>query len=675
MFSSPKPGSGGKFRALAFLVAVLFNLLLLLGVALYFLDDDDYRHALIWSADYFLDSRLAIDGSFSIEFAPVIDLNAEKVSLQANDGSYDLSLDKLYLQQRFTSYLSTGTFWINKLIVGDLRVDVTATSSDEEFDWQQLSVVPVVIEETRIGKLSLTYTKGEQRHAIELHDILVDDEDNQGPIKVGAAGTVDARPVVFAGTLGSLAQLRSNNQTFPVAFTLRSGTPASGSVEMQDKPIIELDGSVDRMGPGDSAVDATFDIDLSGLAPFVSQKIIAHRLGRLRGSLQLANVHHDWGITSLRFSATDTDLYRLKIDSALDKSKKLVMHSEFDVPDPAAFGTQLGIDLGGYAAYSGKGQLSGNLSRLRYQGKVSVGRIASDLEVTVTLQGSRPSIQGKWEVRELYLADIGITGQLSEIIDPTIEAGPVSSADSQGMLADPAAAAAAGASGKAPGSERAAIDLSALRKLDLELEVSIDSIVGADYAIERLAGKIRLTDGLLSIAPMRMTYQGGITDMELTLAARKTPEASLKIEAQNLVLDELLDRLRPELRVKGQLDLQADLKTAGGSLDELLAAVSGDISLSAKKVDLPRQYLQLFSRAGPPSTAAGDTYTSIEIDGAVSANIGKELQLAAKSVRLKTNDGSYRTTLEKLNLRQGLAVYRETGTLLIHDLRLEDAHA
>src|SRR5210317_610720 len=173
MFSSPKPRSGGKFRALAFLVAVLFNLLLLLGVALYFLDDDDYRHALIWSADYFLDSRLAIDGSFSIEFAPVIDLNAEKVSLQANDGSYDLSLDKLYLQQRFTSYLSTGTFWINKLIVGDLRVDVTATSSDEEFDWQQLSVVPVVIEETRIGKLSLTYTKGEQRHAIELHDILV----------------------------------------------------------------------------------------------------------------------------------------------------------------------------------------------------------------------------------------------------------------------------------------------------------------------------------------------------------------------------------------------------------------------------------------------------------------------------------------------------------------------
>ena len=203
---SAKPRKGGTLRALAFLVAALFNLLLMLGAALYLLDDDDYRHVLVWSADYFLDSRLQIDGSFSIKFAAEVELNAEKLRLQANDGSYDLSLEKLYLQQRFTSYLGTGTFWINKLSADNLQVEIIASQSDEEFDWQQLSVLPVVIEETRIANLSLGYTNSQQRHVIELHDIVLDDENNQGPIKVSAAGVVDSRPLVFAGKLGSLAQ-------------------------------------------------------------------------------------------------------------------------------------------------------------------------------------------------------------------------------------------------------------------------------------------------------------------------------------------------------------------------------------------------------------------------------------------------------------------------------------
>jgi len=668
MFSSAKPRKGGKLRALAFLVAVLFNLLLLLGVVLYLLDDDDYRHVLIWSADYFLDSRLEIDGSFSIKFAPEVELNAETLRLRANDGSYDVSLDKLYLQQRFTSYLSTGTFWINKLSADDLRVEITATPSAGEIDWQQLSIPSVVIEETRIAKLALGYTKGEQRHVIDLHDILLDDENNQGPIKLSAAGMVNSRPLVFAGTLGSLAQLRSSQHNFPIELTLRNAGVAADSAGDRDKLVIELKGTVDRTQPGDSVVDASFDIDLAGLVPYVSQKIIAQRLGHLRGSLQVANVHHDWEIRNLQLSATDTDLYQLKIDAALDRQQQLTMNSEFRVPDPAAFGAQFGIDLGGYAAYSGKGKFSGNLNRLHYQGKVGVGRIESDLGVTVNLHGSRPSIQGKWEVRDLYLADIGVTGQLAEIIDPTIKVGSVASEDTQGVQPEPSATA-----GKAPVAQRAAIDLSALRKLDLKLDVSIDRIVGADYAIKRLDGKIRLTDGSLSMAPMRMTYQGGTADLEFTLAARKKPEVSLRIEAQKLLLDELLDQLRPELRLKGKLDLQAHLKSAGGSLDELLSAVSGDISLRAQKVNLPRQYLQYFSLAGPPSAAAGDTYSALEIDGAASAKIGKALQLAASSVRLKTDDGSYRLALAKLKLRQNLAAYRETDTLLIHDLLLEDA--
>jgi hypothetical protein len=117
------------FRALALLVAVIFNLLLLLGLAFYLLDDDDYRQVLIWSADYFLDSQLEIEGAFSLNVDQIVELRAETIRLQANDGSYDLSIGKLDLQQRFGSYLMTGKLWFNHLHVEDLRGEVKETGA------------------------------------------------------------------------------------------------------------------------------------------------------------------------------------------------------------------------------------------------------------------------------------------------------------------------------------------------------------------------------------------------------------------------------------------------------------------------------------------------------------------------------------------------------------------
>jgi len=68
------------------------NLVLLAGVGLYLLNDDDYREIFIWSADYFLDSRLEIDGAFSLRIGHEVELTAGAVRLKGNDGSYDLSV-------------------------------------------------------------------------------------------------------------------------------------------------------------------------------------------------------------------------------------------------------------------------------------------------------------------------------------------------------------------------------------------------------------------------------------------------------------------------------------------------------------------------------------------------------------------------------------------------------
>jgi hypothetical protein len=135
-------------------LAFAFNLMLLLGVILYFLSDDNYRQLLVWSADQFLDSELVIDGDFSISIGQEVELTAETVRLKAKDGSYDLSVGKLNVEQRFGSYLWTGTLWINHLNMEDLRGEIRETGNGEEFDWQALSLPFVVIEEIELNNLS-----------------------------------------------------------------------------------------------------------------------------------------------------------------------------------------------------------------------------------------------------------------------------------------------------------------------------------------------------------------------------------------------------------------------------------------------------------------------------------------------------------------------------------------
>lgn len=656
-------------RGLAWLAAVLLGLLLSLGAVLYLLDDDDYRHVLIWSTDFFLDSQLEIEGAFSIKFAHEVELSAEKVRLQANDGSYELALGDIYLQQRFMSYLRSGTFWINELSIAYLRAGITATQSTEELDWHKVPIPPVVIEKTQIDRLAMVYTTGSQQHELDLRNIVIDDGNNQGPIKVSAAGTVNSKPLTFAGTLGSLAQLRGSRQSFPIAFSLHD---IAGK---QEQSIIEFDGTVNRTRPGYSELEATFDVDLSGLLPLVDQRLSPDRMGRLKGSLKVANARQDWEIKSINLAAADTDLYRLKIDGELVQSNQLALRSEFEVPDPAALGAQFGVELRGHAAYKGKGQLSGNWRTVSYRGKASVGRVESDLALTVSLRGNRPTIQGKWDLRDLYLADIGIDRRLADIVEPSITPAPDGSETAKSARPKPEVPPSTATAAKPTDLDRELLDLSALQKFNLDLEVSIDNLVGADYAVTRLSGSFKLSDGLLSVAPMRIIHGTGATDLELTMAARATPDVGLRLKTENLLLEELLEQLRPELQAKGKLGLQADVKSAGTSGRELLSALKGDIGVSLEEANLPRQYLEIFMLDGPASPGPDDAFTSVEIDGTVAVKFEDDVRLSAEAIHLKANDGSYEVTLGKLNLIQNLAAYLETGRLWIHNLSLIDTHA
>jgi len=393
------------------------NLVLLAGIGLYLLNDDDYREILIWSADYFLDGRLEIDGAFSVRIGHEVELTAESVRFKAYDGSYDLSVARLNVEQRFGSYLTTGTLWINHLNMEDVRGDIRESGNGGDFDWQAFSLPFVVIEEIQLRNLSLAYTEfDQQRHTIELSHITLDDTDNRGPVLVSVAGEINERPLRLEGTLGSVKQLRSRDQTYPVDFILSND-------DGPNRKVIELNGTVGHTPLGRSQVDGVFDVNIPELVPILDKDIVADKLGHLQGSFIVVEQRGRWRINRTQFNATGTNAYQLRVGGTVENSGQFELHSEFGVSDPASFGARFGIDLSRYAPFKGKGLISGNKNKLHYQGKMSVGRIESDTELTATLGGRKPQVKGELKIAELYLADVGIDQRLSLPADALVKAG------------------------------------------------------------------------------------------------------------------------------------------------------------------------------------------------------------------------------------------------------------
>ena len=208
-------------RLMLLITGIVLALALLLAALLTLLDDEQYRDALVWSADAFMDARLEIKEKFSLDFGRNILLKADAVQLYANDGSYKLDIGSFDGSMRFGDYIKTGTFWVNSLALADVRFEIIG-SDDAEQDESWLYVPPVVIKTVQIQNLSVVYTPGgkEQPQTFDLVKLIIDEVQDQGPIKVAGSVVVDTRPFTIEGTLGSLAQLDDTSQSYPIDLSI-----------------------------------------------------------------------------------------------------------------------------------------------------------------------------------------------------------------------------------------------------------------------------------------------------------------------------------------------------------------------------------------------------------------------------------------------------------------------
>ena len=348
---------------LAILVpAIVLSLGVLVTGALFFLDDEDYRSALVWSADRFLDASLEIGGPFALHLGREASLTAGDVSLRANDGGYSLAVGEFRTRVRLDSLLE-GLFWIKSLNLADVQLEVKQTADHGGFDFQGISIPAFVIEQARLNNFNVIYHESnpDTSHKIDLQALVVDDVNNSGPLGIEGNGLFEDRPFIIKGQLGSLAQLIGTGQPYAVQLDITSGTLET-----------RVEGTIARPLEGQG-----LDLQLSLTDPQLSQTLRlwdenAPELGAVSARMQLRG---------------DYDTPRLEqISARVQRPGELDVNVTGEIADLATLG-QLELQIDGRS--SNPSVISWLLSDHR-----------NELE-TVSLKGTVRAREGQYRIEDL----------------------------------------------------------------------------------------------------------------------------------------------------------------------------------------------------------------------------------------------------------------------------------
>lgn len=176
--------------------------------------------------------------------------------------------------------------------------------------------------------------------------------------------------------------------------------------------------------------------------------------------------------------------------------------------------------------------------------------------VIVKLEGPRPQLQ-------------------ATLAAPTLDLNP---------YLPPAAAASKGAAAKpAPGGwSTEAIDLSALTMINADLRLSAGKITARNYDLGSGAITAALTDGQLTVQLAELKAYGGQVNGTLVIDGRdEVPAVSTNFGAQGVGLSRLLTDMAKFSYIDGTGDISGKLQASGGSTSELVASLSGKLTLTA----------------------------------------------------------------------------------------------
>jgi hypothetical protein len=331
------------------------------------------------------------------------------------------------------------------------------------------------------------------------------------------------------------------------------------NVGAADQPVIRASGSVETaLRKQTSTMKISFDVAVADLVAAFGELPPGY-LGRLQGSMEVSDVDGSWGLDRFDVKSAQTTLYQVHFTGMLDdviNRDQAEIRLRAEIPNPAALGEAAGLDLADLAPYHMDGVLTLDNARVRYVGAATVGETRTQTVVNGSIKTGKPRLQGKFV---------------------TLQQEPESAAKSQHLFS------------------REPINFDVLKKLDLDLAISVDDIVSPDMSVNSLNGRIVIQDGVLRVAPMQLVAEGGPTDLELEIDARTTPVITTQITADDQMLGRWIAQLQGEVPVDGYANYHYDLQTRGATPHELAGNLDGSVAIALENLRIPTHYIRALS--------------------------------------------------------------------------------
>ncbi len=375
-----------------------------------------------------------------------------------------------------------------------------------------------------------------------------------GPAHLVAEASLQGIPVRLDATLGTLAQLRGP-EAWPVVLSLEAGDATLKLAGVTGRPLrshgyqgrVELSASdLDGLGvllsglglrvpPLPALRDVQLVAVLGGTGPLpVPQDVRLHIGASSIGDVALTRLDLSWpgAAQPARLAAEGT-------------AANEPWHLSSGVAQAGA-----GVALRGLRFASGFGDLAGDVA-LQY--------------------GARPSIRGTLVSQRL---DLDSLPRLS--IPPAVPPAPPAAPAAVPPSAPPPAP---------PGPDHVFSDSplpwAALRRADLDLQLSVGDLVwrGADY--RALSGHLALANGALRLDPFAMQAPEGLVGLSLSAdAGQAEPPVDLALRSDALALDPLLQAAGLPGGSDAMLAVNAVLHSAGSSPHALASHLDGHVGLA-----------------------------------------------------------------------------------------------
>jgi AsmA protein len=268
------------------------------------------------------------------------------------------------------------------------------------------------------------------------------------------------------------------------------------------------------------------------------------------------------------------------------------------VPDLAAFAPLLGRPLPKLAQVAFDGHLSGDLSG---GGAIGVrkatlslpqARIAGDVEVR---PGARPDVRA-----HLTSPRLDLDALLAVLLAPPAAPPPAPA---------PAAAAPSGPPRLFPDTP---IDVSALDRIDLDVDFHVDALRAGGAGYTQVAGTAKLRDGKLVLDPLAGTTPGGAAEARLSIDARAAvPGFALVLRAPSLQLAPLVAAFGASAPIGGSISVEADLQGVGRSPHAIAASLDGHLGVQSVDAEIDnRELISLLRLSRLPEVPLGSGGTT-----------------------------------------------------------------